>query len=230
MHQGSVLIVEDDSALRHSVKSMLEALDFQVEEAWSGEIALSQLRANLPEVVLLDLNMPGMGGVTACSKMRELYPQLSIIVLTVRDSDEDKISALDAGADDYISKPFRLPELAARLRAAVRRNRQPRIDANRTIEIGPFRLDPLQHRVSKNGNEVHLTPKEFELLQYLMQHAGRPLSHSKLLSHVWGQEYGGEREYLRTYISQLRRKLEDSPAEPQYLSTENYIGYRFQLS
>lgn len=229
MHQGAVLIVEDDGALRHSLKSMLDALSFEVQEAWSGETALAELRIKAPEVVLLDLNMPGIGGMTACSKMRELYPQMPIIVLTVRDHEADMVAALDAGADDYLIKPFRLPELAARLRAAVRRVRQPKPNTPRAITVGSIHLDPITYRVTKEGKEVHLTPREFELLHLLMRHAGSPLSHTRLLNQVWGPEFGNEREYLRTYISQLRRKLEDNPADPKLLTTENYIGYRFQL-
>ncbi|SEB43733.1 response regulator transcription factor [Terriglobus roseus] len=230
MHQGSVLIVEDDTALRHTVASTLGALGFEVRGASNGEIALDELRNRIAEVVLLDLNMPGMGGMQTAAKMRSLFPSLGIIVLTVRDRDEDKIQALDAGADDYVTKPFRLPELAARIRAAVRRARKPADEAARRIDIGEISLDLVGYRVTKAEQEVHLTPKEFELLHVLMQHAGSPMTHQKLLSTVWGPEYGNEREYLRTYISQLRRKLEDNPSTPQYLLTENYIGYRFQLS
>ncbi len=229
MHQGSILLVEDDSALRHSLRSMLEALGFTVDEVWNGETAIAEARKNKPEVVLLDLNMPGMGGIAACTRLREMHPEMAIIALTVRDHEADMIAALDAGADDYVTKPFRLPELAARLRAAIRRVRRPHSGRDQEpIQIGPFILDPLAHRVTRNGEEVHLTPKEFDLLRVLMEHAGSPLAHAKLLTHVWGEEYGNEREYLRTYISQLRRKLEENPGAPQYLSTENMIGYRFQ--
>ncbi len=229
MHQGSILIVEDDSALRHSLSSMLGELGFTTGEVWNGETAVAEVRRNKPEVVLMDLNMPGMGGVTACSKLREMHPDLAIIVLTVRDHESDLIASFDAGADDYVTKPFRLPELAARLRAAVRRVRQPASNRQQQVlEIGPFVLDPVAHRVSRNSEEIHLTPKEFDLLHVLMSHAGSPLSHARLLTHVWGAEFGTEREYLRTYVSQLRRKLEDDPAEPRYLVTENFIGYRFQ--
>ncbi|MDE1155088.1 MAG: response regulator transcription factor [Acidobacteriaceae bacterium] len=229
MHQGSVLLVEDDVALRRSLKTMLEALGFQVEEAWSGETALAQLRNKKAEAVLLDLNMPGMGGMAACAKLRAMEPALQILVLTVRDHEEDKIAALDAGADDYVTKPFRLPELAARLRSAVRRVRASTDDTQRMLELGPFSLDPAAHKITRHGEELHLTPKEFELLHLLMRHAGRPLSHTQLLTQVWGPEYGNEREYLRTYVSQLRRKLEEDPASPRYLTTENYVGYRFQV-
>jgi two-component system KDP operon response regulator KdpE len=228
LHEGSVLIVEDDSALRHTIAGTLGALGFDIREASNGDAALGELRNRPADVVLLDLNMPGMGGMHTATKMRSLYPGLAIIVLTVRDRDEDKIQALDAGADDYVTKPFRLPELAARIRAAVRRARKPADEAPKRLQIGDIVLDLVAYRVTKADQEVHLTPKEFELLHVLMQHAGSPITHQKLLSTVWGPEYGNEREYLRTYISQLRRKLEANPASPQYLLTENYVGYRFQ--
>ena len=229
MHDGSVLIVEDDSALRHSIASTLGALGFDVRQASNGEAAMEELRNRAAEVVLLDLNMPGMGGMHTAAKMRSLYPGLGIIVLTVRDRDDDKVQALDAGADDYVTKPFRLPELAARIRAAVRRARKPAGEGIKRLDIGEISLDLVAYRVTKAEQEVHLTPKEFELLHVLMQHAGSPITHQKLLSTVWGPEYGNEREYLRTYISQLRRKLEVDPSSPRYLLTENYVGYRFQL-
>ncbi len=225
--QGSVLIVEDDAALRHSLASALRTLNFVVSEAGSGELALAELKVNVFDLVLLDLNMPGMGGIAACGRMRNLHPQLSIIVLSVRDTDEDKIAALGIGADDYVTKPFRLPELEARMRAAIRRTRQGKNDSSEALKIGDIFIDPGRHRVAKAGRDVHLTPKEFELLHLLMRHAGRPLTHQHLLSSVWGPACETEREYLRTYMSQLRRKLEDDPAQPRYLLTESYLGYRF---
>lgn len=228
MSQGIVLLVEDDTALRHSLSSTLQALGFEVMQAQNGEMALAELRNHKFEVVLLDLNMPGMGGISACEKIRSIYPRLPIIVLTVRDRDEDKIAALDAGADDYVTKPFGLPELAARVRAGVRRVRQREDSQDRPIEVGELRIDPLARRLTKRNTEIHMTPKEFELVYLLMRNAGNPLAHHKLLTEVWGEEYGNEREYLRTYISQLRRKIEDDPSAPKYLLTENYVGYRFQ--
>ncbi len=230
MNQGSVLIVEDDTPLRQSLANTLVALGFEVREVGSGELGLANLQSKSVEVVLLDLNMPGMGGMAACAKMRTLHPKLPIIVLTVRDSDEDKIAALDAGADDYVTKPFRIPELAARVRAAVRRSRQPDDSDVRALEIGEIRLDPVAYQVTRGGEDLHLTPKEFELLHLLMRYAGRPITHHRLLRLVWGEEYGNEREYLRTYISQLRRKIEENPAEPKCLLTENHVGYRFALA
>ncbi len=228
MSDGTILIAEDDAALRHSLSSTLQTLNFAVREVSTGEYAILDLRQEHTEVLLLDLNMPGMGGVAACRRIRQLHPKLQIIVLTVRDSEEDKVVALDAGADDYMTKPFHLMELLARIRSAVRRARTPEANTAKTLEIGPIRLLVEQHRVFKGDAEVHLTPKEFELLHMLMQHAGKPLTHHRLLTAVWGEEYGNEREYLRTYMSQLRRKLEENPAEPVYLTTEAYLGYRFR--
>ena len=226
--QGNILIVEDDTALRRSLAGTLQALGFCTMEAATGELGLAELRNHTFDVVLLDLNMPGMGGVAACLRMRAASPTLQIIVLTVRDRDEDKVAALDAGADDYVTKPFRLPELAARIRAAIRRTRQPRDENTHLLHIGEIVLDPVRYRVTKDGTPLHLTPKEFELLHELMKHAGSPITHHRLLTTVWGDEYGNEREYLRTYISQLRRKIEADPAKPLYLLTENYVGYRFE--
>ena len=226
--EGHILVAEDDSALRHTLTSSLQTLGFKVSGVPNGEYALLELRHGHYEVLLLDLNMPGMGGLTACKRVREIYPKLQVIVLTVRDAEDDKVLALDAGADDYITKPFKLLELTARLRSAVRRVRTSADSTHRALKIGRISLEPDQHRAFKANCEVHLTPKEFDLLALLMRNAGKPLSHHRLLTSVWGEEYGGEREYLRTYISQLRRKLEDDPARPEYLLTENYIGYRFR--
>ncbi len=227
---GSILLVEDDAAIRRSLRATLSALAFAVGEARSGEEALSQLRAADYDAVLMDLNMPGMGGVEACRRVRREHPQLSILVVTVRDSEEDKIEALDAGADDYITKPFQVRELTARIRAAVRRRRvSPGAQLPEpSVHVGIFELNSGQRVVKKRGQEIRLTPTEFDLLAYLMSHAGHPIPHGKLLSSVWGAEYGDEREYLRTFILQLRRKLEDDPSNPSYLRTVNYLGYVFR--
>ena len=167
--------------------------------------------------------MPGIGGIETCRVIRRLSPRLPILMLTVRDSAEDKIEALDAGADDYVTKPFHVGELMARVRAAVRRSQNDGI-----IAIGEIELD-LDHRlVRKSGNIVHLTPKEFDLLHCLMSNAGKPLPHARLLGSVWGSEYGDESEYLRTFIRQLRKKLECDPSKPEYLLTDSHYGYRFR--
>lgn len=225
---GSLLIVEDDEALRQSLRNTLEAAGFCPKEASSGEEALFALQLHPFETILLDVNMPGIGGMETCRRIREIYPLLPILVLTVRDEEKDKIEALDAGADDYITKPFQFLELTARVRSAIRRFRARADSPDGPVTIGDITLDPSKRRVTKHGEEVRMTPKEFELLHTLMQHAGRPLAHQRLLALVWGAEYGGEREYLRTYMSQLRRKLEDDPAHPIYLLTDSYVGYRFR--
>jgi two-component system, OmpR family, KDP operon response regulator KdpE len=225
---GLVLIVEDDAALRQGLRSTLEVAGFSTGEASSGENAIVALHQHAFETVLLDVNMPGIGGMEACRRIRHLFPLLPILMLTVRDEEKDKVEALDAGADDYITKPFQFPELTARLRSAIRRFRTRLEVPDRPIAIGDIILNPFAHRITKKGEEIHMTPTEFALLRTLMQHAGRPLPHQRLLNLVWGPEYGGEREYLRTYISQLRKKLEDDPAHPSYLLTDSYIGYRFR--
>jgi two-component system, OmpR family, KDP operon response regulator KdpE len=225
---GSLLIVEDDEALRQSLRNTLESVGFCPEEASSGEEALLALQHRPFETVLLDVNMPGIGGMETCRRIRRTYPLLPILVLTVRDEEKDKIEALDSGADDYITKPFQFLELTARVRSAIRRFRARADPPALSVTIGDITLDPSTRRVTKHGVEVRMTPKEFELLHTLMRHAGRPLVHQRLLALVWGAEYGGEREYLRTYMSQLRRKLEDDPAHPVYLLTDSYVGYRFR--
>jgi two-component system, OmpR family, KDP operon response regulator KdpE len=225
---GSVLIVEDDVALRQGLRSTLEAVGFCPGEASSGEEAFLALRHDPFETVLLDINMPGIGGMETCRRIRQLYPRLPIIMLTVRNLERDKVEALDAGADDYITKPFQFPELSARLRAAIRRYRTTSNDPDRSITIGGVTLDPSTRRVTKDGRKIRITPREFTLLKTLMQHAGRPLAHQRLLALVWGEDHGEERQYLRTYINQLRRKLEDDPAHPVYLLTDSYFGYRFR--
>ncbi|MGA2436584.1 MAG: response regulator transcription factor [Bryobacteraceae bacterium] len=225
--QGRVLIVDDESSIRRAVHNTLQGMGFHVDEASSGEAALRLVLDAPYDVVLLDINMPGIGGVRACREMRRNLPRLGILMLTVRDSEEDKVAALDAGADDYITKPFNIRELAARIRAAVRRSSASQAGPDAAIRIGSVELDPPRRLVRKGGEPVHLTPKEFDLLHYLMAHAGLPITHVRLLRAVWGPEYGGELEYLRTFIRQLRKKLEDDPAEPAYLLTDSHVGYRF---
>ncbi len=225
--QGTILLVEDDSAIRRGLRATLTAMMFDIGEAATGEEALMRLRMVKYDAVLMDLNMPGMGGVEACKRVRKEFPLISIIVVTVRDSEEDKVEALDAGADDYVTKPFQMRELAARIRASVRRRRIPQQAEDQVVVVGIYELHPSRRVLKKRGQEVRLTPTEFDLVAYLMTHAGHPILHHKLLSSVWGSEYGEEREYLRTFILQLRRKLEDDPANPTYIRTVNYLGYVF---
>ena len=225
--QSRVLLVDDESSIRRALRTTLSALGFDIEEASGGEQAVSFVRTERYDAALLDINMPGMGGVEACRTIRRLCPRLPILMLTVRDSEDDKIDALDAGADDYVTKPFHVGELMARVRSAVRRSHATQVDTETVITIGDIELDFERRLVRKSGDIIHLTPKEFDLLYCLMSHAGKPLTHACLLNSVWGNEYGNEVEYLRTYIRQLRKKLEDNPSRPEYLLTESYVGYRF---
>ena len=226
--QGKVLLVDDDASIRRALYTTLSALGFEIEEASSGEQAVSFVRTERYDAVLLDINMPGVGGIEACRMLRRLTPGLPILMLTVRDSADDKIDALDAGADDYITKPFHVGELTARVRSAVRRSRLAQGESEAVIAIGEIELDRERRVVRKSGAIVHLTPKEFDLLYCLMSHAGRPLTHARLLTTVWGTEYGSEVEYLRTFVRQLRLKLEDDPSSPKYILTDSHIGYRFK--
>jgi two-component system, OmpR family, KDP operon response regulator KdpE len=226
--QGKVLIVEDDSALRRSLRTTLGVLGFDVAEASNGEDALVRLRAVDYEAVVLDINMPGIGGIETCRRIRRIFTKLPILMLTVRDSEDDKVEALEVGADDYVTKPFRTRELTARIRAAVRRFRAPDRPAEMAIVNGSITLDPVRRRVERDGIEIHLTPREFDALQFLMAHAGRPVTHARLLAVVRGPGFGNERAYLRVLVGQLRKKLEDDATNPAYLLTDSYIGYRFR--
>lgn len=225
---GNILVTDDDPDLRRVLTRTLDALGFEVGESPNGEQALREVEARQYQAVLLDVNMPGIGGIEACRQIRKRDPRLQILMLTVRDREADKIEALDAGADDYITKPFSIPELAARLRSAVRRSATALPDTGMPIVIGEIELDPARRIVRKAGSVLRLTPKEFDLLHYLMSHPGVPVTHGKLLQAVWGAEYGQELEYLRTFVHQLRRKLEDDPSSPEYLLTELHFGYRFR--
>jgi two-component system KDP operon response regulator KdpE len=224
---GRLLIIDDDYALRRTLHLTLYGLGFDINEASTSEEGLSLAQAVRYDAALVDINLPGRDGISLCRELRHRHPRLGILMLTVRDDQEDRISALDAGADDYVVKPFHMPELSARIRAVVRRMRTPEEDPGDVVRIGDLTLHASRRLLYKHGSPVHLTPKEFDLLEYLMKHFGRPLRHSKLLSSVWGPEYSAQVEYLRTFVRQLRKKLEDDPAAPRYLVTENHVGYRF---
>ena len=224
---GKVLIVDDEVSIRKALRATLQSIGFDIAEAENGEAAVELVRHTRYDVILLDLNMPGMGGIRACQEIRRIAPGLGILMVTVRDSEDDKVAALDSGADDYVTKPFGIRELAARVRAAIRRAQTSRSSPEALVEIGEIKLDRQRRLVRKAGENIRLTPKEFDLLNYLMSHAGLPITHARLLHAVWGPEYGGELEYLRTFIHQLRKKLEDDPARPAYLLTDSHIGYRF---
>jgi two-component system KDP operon response regulator KdpE len=229
MNQAAIriLIVDDESAIRRALRPPLLELGFQVMEASRGEEALQTLRGSVFDVVLLDVNMPGIGGIETLRRIRAFAPRLPVLVLTVRDQEEDKVEALELGADDYVTKPFSTRELIARIRSAVRRVRAPARAEDAPIEIGEIRLDPVKRIVTKRGAPVHLTRKEFDILHCLMSRAGRVVTYARLLTAVWGADCREEVEYLRTFVRQLRKKIEDDPANPIYLLTDVYVGYRF---
>jgi two-component system, OmpR family, KDP operon response regulator KdpE len=222
-----ILLVDDEPAIRRALRPPLIELGFQVAEASRGEEALQVLRSSAHDVVLLDVNMPGIGGIETLRRIRALAPRLPVLMLTVRDEEEDKVEALELGADDYITKPFSTRELIARIRAAVRRLRAPARAEDAPIEIGELRLDPVKRTVTKRGEPVRLTRKEFDILHCLMSRAGRVVTYAKLLTAVWGADCREEVEYLRTFLRQLRKKIEDDPSNPLYLLTDVYVGYRF---
>ena len=225
---ASVLVVDDEFALRNALRKSLMASGFAVEEPRNGEEALNAVRLRPFDLVLLDINMPGIGGVEACRKIRSLTPQTGIVMVTVRDSENDKVNALEAGADDYVTKPFRLRELIARLRAVLRRTHSPQTTEPRVLTAGELEIDLERRLLRRAGQPVHLAPKEFELLAFMMQNQGAPLTHTKLLRTVWGLEYGNELEYLRSYVKMLRKKIERDPSKPEYILTEPRVGYRFR--
>jgi len=223
-----ILIVDDEPALRHALRTSLAANGFTVEEAGSGEQAIGLFNPGRADLVLLDINLPGIGGVETCRRLRRFATEVGIVMITVRDSEEDHVKALDAGADDYIVKPYRFRELLARIRAVLRRI-QPEALAEH-LRAGDLELDLERRILKKAGAEVHLTPTEFDLMAFFFEHQGIPLPHGRLLRAIWGPEYGSEVEYLRSYVRMLRKKIEDDPARPVYLVTEPWVGYRFNPS
>jgi two-component system KDP operon response regulator KdpE len=227
---GRILVVDDEPQIRRVMRTTLTAHGYEVEDARSGEDGLEKLRAGKYDLVLLDINMPGMGGVEACRTIRQERhgAELAIIMLTVRSAESDKVEALDAGADDYVTKPFSTTELLARIRAALRRMPLTGLEIPR-IDLEGVEIDFESRQVKRHGREVRLTPKEFDLLRYFVTHPNKAISHRELLQAVWGPDYGDELEYLRVFINQLRKKVEPQPAKPRYLLTEPWVGYRFQL-
>lgn len=225
MSSARVLIVDDEPQIRRVMRTALTSHGFEPYEARTGEEALDVFREFNPDVILLDMNMPGMGGMDACKALREVS-EVAIIVLSVRDSEKDKIAALDAGADDYLTKPFGVNELMARIRAHIRRLPN-QSETRPPLKISDdLSIDFITRKVTAQGKIVKLTPKEFDLLQYLASHINQPVAHRKLLQSIWGVDYGDEVEYLRVFVSQLRKKIEPDPARPRYILTEPWVGYR----
>ena len=225
MTSAKILIVDDAQQVRRVLRTTLSAEGYTIFEAGTGEEALESIRASVPDAILLDVNMPGMGGLETCREIRRSL-DVPILMLTVRNAERDKVLALDAGADDYVVKPFGMQELLARIRAALRR-RAPQGTENAFV-AKDFSVDFETRIVTVRGREVHLTPKEFELLRHLVLNAGKPLTHRRLLQAVWGPDYGDEPEYLRVMVNQLRKKIESDPARPKLILTEPWVGYRFQ--
>jgi two-component system, OmpR family, KDP operon response regulator KdpE len=223
----NTLVVDDETSFRRVLRTSLAASGFGVEEARSGEEAIAILSQCTFDLVLLDVNMPGIGGVQACREIRAHTPKVGIVMVTVQDGESEMVRALEAGADDYITKPIRFRELVARLRAVLRRLRIEHAIEPTLLRAGELELDIKRHVLYRRGEIVHLTPTEFDLLALLMRHQGAPLTHAKLLRSVWGPEYGTELDYLRSFIKTLRKKMEADPAKPKYIVTEPWVGYRF---
>jgi two-component system KDP operon response regulator KdpE len=223
----SILVVDDDPTFRQGLRASLRTSGYSVDTARNAGEALEYVRERPVDVVLLDINMPGIGGVEACRRIRAVAPQVGIIMLTVRDTEDDKVHALEAGADDYVTKPFRFRELVARLRAVRRRIGSERAPETPVLRSGDLELELEGRTLRKAGREIHLSPKEFELLEFLMQHKGIPLTHARILRTIWGPEYGNEPDYLRSYVKTLRKKIEDDPGRPEFILTEPWVGYRF---
>ena len=208
------------------MRTTLIGAGYEVNDAKTGEEALEKVREFRPDLVLLDINMPGMGGVAACRVMREDI-NVAIIMLTVRNTEKDKIEALDAGADDFVVKPFSTPELLARIRASLRRVPAAPQSSQERIRAGSLVIDFAARTVTNGDASFHLTPKELDLLRYLTQHANQAVPHRELLQAVWGPDYGDQVDYLRVFIKSLRKKIESNPGEPEYIITEPWVGYRF---
>ena len=231
MSAGRILVVDDEPQIRRVMRTALTATGYEVSDARSGEDAVEKLGGERFDLILLDVNLPGMSGLEACRVIRRetLVPDVPIIMLTVRNAEKDIVEALDAGADDYVVKPFGTPELLARIRAALRRAPLPQDSAPQRISLKDVEVDFLSRQVTVRGRNVRLTPKEFDLLRYLATHPNKVIAHRELLQAVWGPDYGDEVEYLRVFVNQLRKKIEPQPAKPRYLLTEPWVGYRLDL-
>jgi two-component system KDP operon response regulator KdpE len=224
MSTGRILIVDDEPQICRVMRAILCTAGYAVADARSGGEAMEILRRENFDLILLDVNLPGISGIQTCREIRE-WSDVCVIMLTVRRSEKDIVAALDAGADDYVTKPFGIEELLARIRAALRRTSPE--GGPRAFHSAGLEIDFETRRVRAGGADVRLTPKEFELLRYLVAHAGKPVTHRELLQAVWGPDYGDEPEYLRVFINQVRKKIEANPAKPKYVVTVPWVGYQF---
>jgi two-component system, OmpR family, KDP operon response regulator KdpE len=223
-----ILVVDDEYQITRVLKRSLQAHAYDVRSASDGESGLELFNDFHPDLVITDLQMPAMNGIELCREIRKLS-EIPIIVLSVKGEEKTKVEALDAGADDYITKPFGMDELLARVRASLRRAPDEKKEEI-ALEIGDFSIDLASYKVLVREQEVHLTPKEFELLTYLLKNHGKVLTHRNLLGAIWGGNFTEQTEYLRVFVGNLRKKIEPNPAKPQYILTEPWVGYRFDVS
>lgn len=223
-----ILLIDDEPQILRALKTILSANHFRVVSAVTGEQGLALAAAEEPDVIILDLSLPDMDGLEVCEQIRE-WSRAPIIVLSVRDTEKDKVAVLDKGADDYLTKPFGIEELLARIRVALRHSQQSVGNKQSVIKAGSLIIDLAGHTVTRAGEELRLTATEFKLLAYLAAHSERVLTHQAILTHVWGQADFDHVEYLRVYIGQLRKKLEANPNDPQMIITEPGVGYRFRV-
>jgi two-component system KDP operon response regulator KdpE len=221
-----ILIIDDEVQIQRALRTILTEKQFQVTTTGRGEEGLALAAANEPDLIILDLGLPDMDGVEVCTQLRE-WTQIPIIILSVRDSERQKVAALDQGADDYLTKPFSTEELLARVRVALRHSAHIQGTPNKVVKAGPIIIDLAWHLVRRNEEEIKLTGTEYKLLAFLASNRGRILTHQSILTHVWGPADADHTEYLRVYMRQLRKKLETDPERPQYILTEPGIGYRF---
>ena len=229
MAEGRILVVDNDPQIRRVMRTTLVAQGFEVSDARNGEEAMERVRDGKFDLVVLDINMPGLNGIEVCKEIRAIS-DMAIIMLTVRNTEKDKTDALEAGADDYVTKPFSMPELLARVRAALRRKGLSLQVKGKRLRLGQIEIDFEAREVTGGKEQERLTPKEFDLLSYLVAHPNKIVSHRELLQEVWGSEAGDEKEYLRVFVNRLRKKIESTPEDPQYLLTEPWVGYRLRLS
>jgi two-component system, OmpR family, KDP operon response regulator KdpE len=221
-----ILVIDDEPQIVRALRTILTEKQFRVTTASRGEEGLTLAAANEPDLIILDLGLTDMDGVEVCTRLRE-WTQIPIIILSVRDSERDKVAALDMGADDYLTKPFGIEELLARVRVALRHSASGKGEQSKLVKAGPITIDLAWHNVKRDDEEVKLTGTEYKLLAYLAANHGRVLTHQSILTHVWGPADADHTEYLRVYMRQLRKKLEADPERPQYILTEPGIGYRF---